>query len=599
MSIDFASPSMRAAGSDLAISISPLGLVELSDEEFEVHGPRLNRYAQNWAFYLGHHWAYRREAGEPQITYNYTKALSDFITNFTFSKGLQFQSVKEYKHIIPALLDRIWSMDNNKEQVLWDMGNQGSVAGDAFVKVAYDPPPENEDGSPKYDINGYLPPGRVRIMPLNASFCFPEWHPHDREKLVRFKLKYRFWGTTLEGTRQVYTYTEILSDDTIEEYVNDELVDRRPNPLGEIPIVHIPNIPVSGSPWGLADIADVVPLNREYNEKSTDISDILNYHANPVTIITGAKASNLEVGARKVWGGLPKDANVFNLEGGTAALKDGMEYLDRIKRAMHEMTGVPETALGQVQPISNTSGVALAIQYQPMMQRYGLKKLQYEVGLKRICRLALRTIFLFEPETVYYDQTTEGIMEDGQPDMVDVLDPMAYQVTLEWPPPLPVDTLIKLNEINAKMGLGLESKEGALRDLGEAFPDEKLQELFEEQIEDTKREGAQAIINAHIQALIMQMTGVNPADGSPLQETQTTSKPGGGQKLGAGAGKGDEHAGSEERQEKTIERSPVQGLPGMIDLGEVIGANESQLMTDIVTQAYGTKSPQRKSPSSD
>lgn len=48
---EFMSASMRAAGSDLTIAISPLGLIELSDEEFEVHGPRLTRYAQNWAFY--------------------------------------------------------------------------------------------------------------------------------------------------------------------------------------------------------------------------------------------------------------------------------------------------------------------------------------------------------------------------------------------------------------------------------------------------------------------------------------------------------------------------------------------------------------------
>ncbi len=33
MSVAFYPPSMRAASSDLAISISPLGLVELSDEE--------------------------------------------------------------------------------------------------------------------------------------------------------------------------------------------------------------------------------------------------------------------------------------------------------------------------------------------------------------------------------------------------------------------------------------------------------------------------------------------------------------------------------------------------------------------------------------
>jgi hypothetical protein len=72
--IDFAPPSYRAASSDLTISISPLGLVELADEEFEVHGPRLNRYSLNWSMYLGHHYAYKREAGEPQVVLNYYRA---------------------------------------------------------------------------------------------------------------------------------------------------------------------------------------------------------------------------------------------------------------------------------------------------------------------------------------------------------------------------------------------------------------------------------------------------------------------------------------------------------------------------------------------
>lgn len=52
MSIDFPSASMRAAGGDLAIQVSPLGLIDISEEEFEVHGPRVIRYANNWAFYL-------------------------------------------------------------------------------------------------------------------------------------------------------------------------------------------------------------------------------------------------------------------------------------------------------------------------------------------------------------------------------------------------------------------------------------------------------------------------------------------------------------------------------------------------------------------
>ena len=76
MSVDFASPSFRAAGQDLTVSISPLGLVELADEEFEVHGPRLNRYSINWACYLGHHWSYRRETGETQNTFNFYRAFT-------------------------------------------------------------------------------------------------------------------------------------------------------------------------------------------------------------------------------------------------------------------------------------------------------------------------------------------------------------------------------------------------------------------------------------------------------------------------------------------------------------------------------------------
>jgi hypothetical protein len=106
----------------------------------------------------------------------------------------------------------VWNTDNDKNQVLWEIGNQGSVQGDAFVKVAYEPA--------WADPSGMQHPGRVRILPLNASFCFPEWHPHDRERMVRFKLKYRFWGcvdTETEAlTRRGWMrHNEIQADDEI------------------------------------------------------------------------------------------------------------------------------------------------------------------------------------------------------------------------------------------------------------------------------------------------------------------------------------------------------------------------------------------------
>jgi len=152
--------------------------------------------------------------------------------------------------IVPPLLKRVWEIDNNKAKILWEVGQLGGVSGDCFIKVAYE--------EPFVDPTGAIHPGRVRILPLNPAFCFPEFHPHDRTRLNRFKLKYKFWGTGQDGTRSVYTYVELVTETEIEEYVNDDLIDRRDNPLGVIPIIHIPNIPVASSPWGLGDINDII-----------------------------------------------------------------------------------------------------------------------------------------------------------------------------------------------------------------------------------------------------------------------------------------------------------------------------------------------------
>ncbi|TKK84714.1 phage portal protein [Herbidospora galbida] len=521
----------------------------------------MSRYARNWAWWMGMHWTHRRAPGEPQLTFNYTQALSDYKNNFSFSRGVTFSAAKQYQHIIPALVNRIWERDNDKATVLAEVAQNGGVTGDAFAKIAYDPA--------WVDSARNVHPGRVRILPLNPSTCFPEWHPHDRERLVRFKLKYRFWGTNLEGTRQVFTYTEVLTDDTVEEYVNDELIDRRPNRLGQIPVVHIPNISVSGSPWGISDIENLIALNREYNEKATEISDIVNYHSQPITVMQGAKNPSTEVGAHKVWH-VPQEAKVYTLENGVD-LVGPLQYMELIKRAMHEMSGVPETALGQQQAISNTSGVALAIQYLPLMSQHEAKVRNYSVGLRKINELALRTLFLFEPETLLYDPDTDGIIEPGQPSVIDPTDPLVYRTECHWPPPLPVDTLIKLNEIQLKMGLGLESKRGALKDLGTEFPDEKAAEIFEELRNDAIEQGALEFIRAQINSAILAMTGMTPqGENAPAPPT-----------------------GANSDSASAPPTNPV------ANQATVMAGTEHKIMTELVTLAHGSRTPQRRDPDTD
>ena len=497
---------------------------------------------------------------------NYYRAFTDFVINFSFGKGVTFRSPKETEAIVPDLLERVWEVDNNKATLLWEIGQQGSVSGDVFVKVAYE--------EAYKDPSGREHPGRVRILPLNSSFCFPEFHPHDRERLIRFKLKYRFWGTSLEGTRQVFTYTEILTDDVIEEYINDELIDSRPNPLGVIPVVHITNVRISGSPWGLSDCNDIININRTYNETATDIADIVNYHAAPVTVIIGAKASQLEKGANKVWGGLPKDAKVENLSGGSEGLKGAMDFLAMMKKAMHEMIGVPETALGQAQPISNTSGVALSIQFQPLMNRYHQKIIQYARGLERVNELILISLAIKEPETFTWDPNASTTpLKPGQVAQLDPNDPITYRSYVHFPQPLPLDKLIALNEIQSKLSLGLESKEGALRALGEEFPAEKLTEIRQELQDDAMADGALKLIQTQIEQDIATLTGAMPGGaGKPSTPMSSTAPDGSEQPMGS--------------------TEPVI----MDDATVAAQLGDQALRTRLVTDAYGTKLPQRRVP---
>jgi hypothetical protein len=193
------------------------------------------------------------------------------------------------------------------------------------------------------------------------------------------------------------------------------------------------------------------------------------------------------------------------------------------------------------------------------MQRRALKLMSYEPGLKKINELALRTLFLFEPESLKYDPDTEGIQTDNQDSEIDPKDPEVYLTTCEWPEPLPVDVLVKLNEIQLKMELGLESKRGALKALGEEFPDEKMAEIFEELQKDVEEQGALDMLRAQINSAILQETGLPPegvdapAPPTPAGEGQPATSP--------------------------------------MNTGLKPQQDAHKILTELVTQAHGTRTP--------
>ena len=415
---------------------SPLG-IEMSESDRQ----RILRYATFWQFYLGRHWAFKREEGEPQMTMNYARAFLNKGINFLFGKGFEIDyEDSTCETYLGELLDEVWDY-NNKKQWAFETTQMGSVSGDIFIKVAWEEP---------NPYNG-LKRGRIRPVILDSSHCFPIYHPHNREQMIRFRIAYQYEVELGGGKKAKKRYTEIITPErTI--ILDDAVRYEVPNGLGFIPVVHGRNLPVAAASFGLSDLNDFCGLNREINEKFTNLSDIINYHEATITVVYGAKASTLEKGANKVWSNLPKDAKVENLQL-QGDLGASVKYVELMKEVMHETMGVPAHSLGKQQEISNTSGVALHMQYMPLFELREAKMMTYGPVLEKVHEMIIRLA-----EIKLADQV----------DLRFIPEKKRYKTKIKFLDPLPKDRLIMLQEIQQRMQMSypLITPPDALKMLG-------------------------------------------------------------------------------------------------------------------------------------
>ena len=200
-----------------------------------------------------------------------------------------------------------------------------------------------------------------------------------------------------------------------------------------------------------------------------------------------------------------------------------------------------------------------------------MKKTHFTQGLERLNEIVIRTAAIFEPQLLVYDPTQSAEPEADQLTALDPADPNTYKTTIHWPEPLPVDALIKLNEVQSKMALGLESKKGALKALGEEFPNEKMVEIFDELMDDAIDQAALDLVRAQIGQAVMLATGLLP-EASGMQTTSA-----GGDNVNSAGN----HQG------------------GGVLPGAGINPIELDLMNKITSRAYGARFAQRRVPDED
>ncbi|HZS00771.1 MAG TPA: phage portal protein [Chloroflexota bacterium] len=471
---------------------------------------RLQRYRDYLAFYEGQHYLTPRR-GRSSLVANYARTIVDKGVSFLIGRGVGFaveapsppapSQRERARPPLPlplgegqgegnaaaaeALLYAVYD-DNDLDVVDLACATNAGVLGDGVYKVFWEPAPTHPP-SPPWEPGGG---GRIRVVSVDPLGFFARWRADDLATLQRVDLAYCIarddadalyasppslvgrgaggvgpsfsplpsQGRGVGGVRSAggpeVEVVETWTDAAFRLEVDGRVVREGPNPYGVIPFVHVPNLPGPNEFWGRSDLADVIPLNRELNERLSDQADVIRYHADPPVVFRGVEDHDaITVGPGSVWD-LPRDADVKLLEwqGQSVAVQD---HINQILRALYETAETPRTAFGDSGRL--LSGVALETELRPLIQKTLRKRIVWSAALRRRARL------------IWQVAESMGLAAPGTF--------AGLRPRIVWPSMMPQDDTQEVRNNVALVAAGLRSRQTAMDALGTESPEAELARL--------------------------------------------------------------------------------------------------------------------------
>jgi hypothetical protein len=464
---------------------------------------RLRRYRLYLDFYEGRHFA-RPRNGRSNLVLNYARVVVDKGVAYLLGRGLNFAVEPDpnggvrrteaplysgnggvrrteaplYSGAAPisaeaacraeaVLYATYW--DNDLDAVDLQVAQNAGTLGDGIYKVFFDPLAR-----------------RIRVVNVDPFCFFARWAPDDPGTLLQVEVAYTLGADELpEGARSQekesppgswlphyrgapdphaapgssVDVTERWTADELTLIVGERVARRGPNPYGFIPFVHVPNMQPPNQFWGVSDLADVIPINRELNERISDQADTIRYHANPPVIFRGVTDhTDLAVGPGTVWD-IPVDADVKLLEwqGQAPAVQ---AHIEQVFRALYEVSETPRTAFGDSGRL--LSGVALETELRPIIQRTLRRRAFWNRALRQRNRMILQL-------------AEQHGLDGARPGMF-----APYRSRVVWPPMVPQDDAQDVRNNIALVAAGLRSHRTAMDLLGAETPEEEIRRVLED-----------------------------------------------------------------------------------------------------------------------
>lgn len=327
---------------------------------------RVRDIATRWQYYTGKHpRPLKVRPGQPDdnIIVNFVRIVVDKGVSFLFGNEVTFEIDEVRRTEAEEWLDAAWEA-NNKMLLLQKLALNGAVAGHAFAKIV--------PGAPY-----------PRIIVLDPATVTVRWAPDDIERVLLYRIQYTALDPQagrMVNYRQDIRLTDegwVIADFRAERGGEWRTVNEERWPYAWPPIVDCQNLPAPNSFWGDSDISDdIIQLNRAMNFILSNIARIIRFHAHPKTWGRGFTADQLRIGVDETIVLPSPEAELRNLEM-QSDLASSIAAFERLREAFHEVTCVPEVAVGKMDRVGALSGVALQILYRPLVERTEVKRRLY------------------------------------------------------------------------------------------------------------------------------------------------------------------------------------------------------------------------------
>ena len=412
---------------------------------------RLKGYKELLEFYHGQHWEGYARRGEKRLTFNYAKVVIDKITSylmagitFTVEPAQESDEARIRAQRAEQALYQVYE-DNNLEQLDFETEIDCAILGDACLKVIWDAETKS-----------------VKITAPDIQGIYAWWVGDDTSRVWRVASKYSLTSDEAEILYKVKPkgktahIVELWTAQEFELWLDNAPVEKKPNPYGFIPFIIYPNLREPKKFWGISDLYQLIPPQRELNRAMSQLSRILELSGNPIAVLENVEESeDIAVKPGAVWN-IPEDAKAYLLDllqGGGVRLH--IDYINLLYRTLHDVSESPRSAFGGTE--RDLSGVALEIELQPLLQKVKRKRLIRTTVYNRRNRLILKLLEKYRNES----------FDDNR-------------LRVVWGPVLPQDMARLVSNEQILIQNGIHSRRRAMDEVGVKDPEMEFNRWLEE-----------------------------------------------------------------------------------------------------------------------